>query len=181
MNRGVGKKGICRIWFIGADIFLPHCLVTGIWNLAPKAINGPKSRGTSFNTTLWYRVQRDCAHCVLFSNVQLVKKYANIELAKHRELLLVPVSFFAHEKGGIFSLTVWRQVSETWLQKRSPGGNLVEHCSIGRFGTASRLTALLVFCVACAVSLELKFLPHSWVKNMQVGSAKHRKLLLVPV
>ena len=31
MNRGVEKKGICRIWLnIGADIFLPHCLVTGI-------------------------------------------------------------------------------------------------------------------------------------------------------
>ena len=23
MNRGVGKKGICRIWLIGADIFSP--------------------------------------------------------------------------------------------------------------------------------------------------------------
>ena len=30
MNQGVGKKGICRIWCIGADIFLPHCVVTGI-------------------------------------------------------------------------------------------------------------------------------------------------------
>lgn len=77
VNRGVGKKGICRIWFIGADIFLPHCLVTGIWNLAPKAITGPKSRGTSFNTTLWQRVQRDCALCILFAHAQLVKKYAN--------------------------------------------------------------------------------------------------------
>ena len=26
-----------------------------------------------------------------------------IESAKHRELLLVPVSFFAHEKGGIYN------------------------------------------------------------------------------
>ena len=32
MNRGVEKKGIRRIWLIGADIFLPHCLVTGICN-----------------------------------------------------------------------------------------------------------------------------------------------------
>ena len=37
MNRGVGKKGICRIWFIGADIFLPHCLVTSYLKLGSKS------------------------------------------------------------------------------------------------------------------------------------------------
>ena len=41
---------------------LPHYLTTGIWNLAPKAITGPKSRGTSFGTTLWRHVQRYYAH-----------------------------------------------------------------------------------------------------------------------
>ena len=30
-------------------------------------------------------------------------KNMQIESAKHRELLLVPVSFFAHEKGGIYN------------------------------------------------------------------------------
>ena len=63
---------------------------------------GSKSRGTSFNTTLWYRVQRDCALCILFSHVQLVKNM-QIESTEHRELLLVPVSYFAHEKGGIYN------------------------------------------------------------------------------
>ena len=31
----------------GGDISFPYCLSTGIWNLAPKAITGPKCRGTS--------------------------------------------------------------------------------------------------------------------------------------
>ena len=47
---------------LGADISLPPCLATGIWNLAPKATSGPKSRGASFGTTLWRHVQRYCAH-----------------------------------------------------------------------------------------------------------------------
>ena len=46
---------------LGADISLPHCLVTGFWNLAPKATSGPKSRGASFGWTLWRHVQRYCA------------------------------------------------------------------------------------------------------------------------
>ena len=40
---------------------------------------------------------------------------------------------------------------------------------------------LLVFCFRMRSFLELKFLQHSWVKNMQLESAKHRKLLLVQV
>ena len=51
---------------LGADISLPPCLATGIWNLAPKATSGPKSRGVSFGTTLWRHVQRYCAHFPLF-------------------------------------------------------------------------------------------------------------------
>ena len=51
---------------LGADISLPHCLATGIWNLAPKATSGPKSRGASFGTTLWRHVQRYCAQFLLF-------------------------------------------------------------------------------------------------------------------
>lgn len=45
-------KGICLIWS-RADISLPSCLAAVIINLAPKAITEPKSRGTSFVTTLW--------------------------------------------------------------------------------------------------------------------------------
>ena len=51
---------------LGTGISLPHCLATGIWNLAPKATAGPKSRGTSFGTTLWRHVQRYCAQFLLF-------------------------------------------------------------------------------------------------------------------
>ena len=47
---------------LGADISILPCLATGIWNLAPKATSGPKSRGPSFGTTLWRHVQRYCAH-----------------------------------------------------------------------------------------------------------------------
>ena len=57
---------------LGADISLPQCLATGIWNLAPKAITGPKSRGTSFGTTLWHRVQRYCAHFALFMQMSVL-------------------------------------------------------------------------------------------------------------
>ena len=51
---------------LGADISLPHCLATGIWNLVPKATSGPKSREASFGTTLWRHVQRYCAQFLLF-------------------------------------------------------------------------------------------------------------------
>ena len=52
-----------------ADISLAPCLATDIWTLVPKAITGPKSRGTSFNTTLWRHVQRYCAHFPLFMQI----------------------------------------------------------------------------------------------------------------
>ena len=38
----------------------------------------------------------------MFLHAQLVKNM-QIESTKHRELLLVPVSYFAHEKGGIYN------------------------------------------------------------------------------
>ena len=38
------------MWFLGADIFLPHCLATGIENLGPRAVTGPKSWGTLLGT-----------------------------------------------------------------------------------------------------------------------------------
>ena len=55
---------------LGADISLPQCLATGIWSLDPKAITGPKSRGTSFGTTLWHHVQRYCAQFLVFMLIQ---------------------------------------------------------------------------------------------------------------
>ena len=37
---------------LGADISLPHCLATGIGNLAVKVVTGPKSRGILLGMTL---------------------------------------------------------------------------------------------------------------------------------
>ena len=51
---------------LGADISLPPCLATGIWNLVPKATSGPKSRGASLGTKLWRHVQRYCARFLTF-------------------------------------------------------------------------------------------------------------------
>ena len=42
------------------------------------------------------------------------------------------------------SLNAWQQVSETWLQKRSPGRNLGEHRLVRRSGATSRGTALIL-------------------------------------
>ena len=50
-----GRKGSAT-YGLGDDISLPPCLATSIWNLAPKATSGPKSRGALFGTTLWYHV-----------------------------------------------------------------------------------------------------------------------------
>ena len=63
---------------LGADISLPHCLATGIWTLAPKAITGPKSRGTSFGTTLWRHVQRYCAHFRLLMQIIIMCSGASL-------------------------------------------------------------------------------------------------------
>ena len=57
---------------LGADISLPHCLATGIWNLAPKATSGPKSRGPSFGTTLWRHVQRYCAKFLVCMQIRIL-------------------------------------------------------------------------------------------------------------
>ena len=57
------------------------------------------------------------------------------------------------------SLPAWRQVSETWLQMRSPGRNLGEHRLVRRSGTTSRGTALLVFRQRMRSFLKLDFLP----------------------
>ena len=54
---------------LGAGISLPPCLATGIWNLAPKATSGPKSRGPSFGTTLWRHVQRYCAQFLVIMQI----------------------------------------------------------------------------------------------------------------
>ena len=63
-----GWKG-CVTYGLGADTSLPPCLPTGIWTLVPKAITGPKSRGTSFGTTLWLHVQRYCVRFPLFMQI----------------------------------------------------------------------------------------------------------------
>ena len=65
----IGWKGSVT-YGLGADISLPHCLAAGIWNLAPKATSGPKSRGPSFGTTLWRHVQRYCAQFIVFMQIR---------------------------------------------------------------------------------------------------------------
>ena len=64
-NDPSGWKGSVS-YGLGADISLPPCLATGIWNLVPKATSGPKSRGASFGTKLWRHVQRYCAQFLVF-------------------------------------------------------------------------------------------------------------------
>ena len=63
---------------LGADISLPPYLATGIWNLAPKATSGPKSRGASFGTTLWRHVQRYCACFFVFMLILCVLTHAQV-------------------------------------------------------------------------------------------------------
>ena len=64
-----GWKGYVT-YGLGADISLPPCLATGIWNLVPKATSGPKSRGASLGTKLWRHVQRYCARFLAFMVIQ---------------------------------------------------------------------------------------------------------------
>ena len=67
---------------LGADISLPPCLATGIWNLGPKATPGPKSWGPSLGTTLWRHVQRYCARFRVFMVI-----YGNpVTLSAHARL-----------------------------------------------------------------------------------------------
>jgi len=65
---------------LGADISLPPCLATGIWNLAPKATSGPKSRGASFGTTLWRHVQRYCAQFLVIMQISLIGFFGAIAI-----------------------------------------------------------------------------------------------------
>ena len=67
-----GWKGSV-LYGLGADISLPHCLATGIWNLSPKANFGPKSRGASFCKTPWPHVQRNCAQFLRFMVILVIQ------------------------------------------------------------------------------------------------------------
>ena len=63
-------------------------------------------------------------------------------------------------------------------QKRSPGRNLGEHRSVRRSGTASRGTALLVFCMRMRSFSRAQFLTIFLGKNIRVGSTKYKTLLM---
>ena len=66
-------NGICLIWSRGR--LISPSLPVGddrYLNLSStKATHGPKSRGKSFGTTLWHRVQRYCCLGVLFAHAQV--------------------------------------------------------------------------------------------------------------
>ena len=83
-----GRKGSVT-YGLGADISLPQCLATGIGSLAPKAITGPKSRGTSLGTTLWRHVQRYCAHFLVFMLIQRSRYFVRA-CASLQEIKLLP-------------------------------------------------------------------------------------------
>ena len=74
-----GRKGSVT-YGLGADISLPPCLATGIWNLAPKATSGPKSRGASFGTTLWHHVQKYCCFGILLAHAQLPQNWSSYHI-----------------------------------------------------------------------------------------------------
>ena len=84
---------------LGADISLPPCLATGIWNLVPKATSGPKSRGASLGTKLWRHVQRYCAQFLAFMVI-----YGNSVLWA-----------FCHERLGMHSLAPHFFVIMPWV------------------------------------------------------------------
>ena len=73
--------------------------------------------------------------------------YIYIEVALCQTLIRVDERDLSHMVEGptFLSLPTWRQVSETWLQKRPPSRNLGEHRLLRRSGTTSRGTALIFF------------------------------------
>ena len=72
------------------------------------------------------------------------------------------------------SLPAWRQVPETWLQKRPPGWNLGEHRLVQRSGTASRGTVLLLFSLRMRNFARTEFRTICAGKNIHVGSTNHK-------
>ena len=60
-------------------------------------------------------------------------------------------------------------------QKRSPGRNLGEHRLVRRSGTASRSTALLVFCLRMR-SFPITEVVISLGKNIPAGESKYKTL-----
>ena len=73
---------------LGANISLLPCLATGIWNLALKAISGPKCRGASFGTTLWHGKIEEAK-----SNVKMTWSLLNETLNKKSSKQNLPIVF----------------------------------------------------------------------------------------
>ena len=73
--------------------------------------------------------------------------YMYIKVALCYKSIRVDVRDLSRMVSGLtsLSLTAWRQVSETWLQKRPPGRNLGEHRLVQRSGATSRCTVFSFF------------------------------------
>ena len=77
---------------LGVYVSVPHCLATGIENLATKAVIRPKSWGTLLGTTLWRYVQRYCARFLVCMLIQC-SVYFVYACAGLLELNLLPHSW----------------------------------------------------------------------------------------
>ena len=64
-------------------------------------------------------------------------------------------------------------------QRRSPGRNLAQHRLVRRSGTASRGTALLVFCLHMRGLPKTEGLTIFLSKRIRVGPTKYKPMLLV--
>ena len=74
-------KGICDIWSRGRyfSLSLSACRqVSETW--LTKAITGPKSRGTSFGTTLRRHAQRYCSFGILLTHAQFPQNWSSYHI-----------------------------------------------------------------------------------------------------
>ena len=63
----------------GADVSLTYCLATSIWTIAPKAISGSKTRGTSLGTTVWPHVQVLRSFSSFYANSMIWALFCSLE------------------------------------------------------------------------------------------------------
>ena len=107
-----GWKGFVT-YGLGADISLPPCLETGIWTSLTKATHGPKSRGKSFGTTLWHRVQRYCCLGILLAHAQSYGTRISYHIrGKDRNLSYTYWDFRAKNQWNKFHPCAWLLASD---------------------------------------------------------------------
>ena len=146
-------KGICHLWSRGR-LISPSLPVGDDWYLnlnSRKATSGPKSRGASFGTTLWHRVQRYCCLLILFAHAHVPESLVSYHI-RGKQYRLFQKFKISHHLQNLFQY-VKRNTYNSKLRAEI-SGNIVRYDALS---PRSEVLLSWYFVCACAATHELKW------------------------